>query len=69
MIYLRVKKRLEEIKIKDYLMNPKKITKLINTNIKSYYGYETNFSRPTLEKTLEIASKLNKTLYKIWYLK
>jgi len=68
-VYLRTKNKLKEIKMRDYIRKPEEFAKLINTNIKSYYSYDINFSKPTLEKTLKIASKLNKTLYKIWYLK
>lgn len=49
-------------------MEPEEFAKLIDVNIKSYYSYERNFSRPTLEKALEIAEKLNKDVHEIWYL-
>lgn len=63
-----VKNKLKEIRMRDYAMEPEEFSKLIEVNIKSYYSYERDFSRPTLEKALEIASKLNKTIHEIWYL-
>lgn len=63
-----VKNRLKEIRMREYMMEPEEFAKLINVNIKSYYSYERDFSRPTLEKALEIALKLNKTIHEIWYL-
>ena len=54
--------------MKEYMMEPEEFAKLIDVNIKSYYSYERNFSRPTLEKALEISKKINKTIHEIWYL-
>lgn len=68
MIYLGVKNHLKEIRMREYLMEPEEFAKLINVNIKSYYSYERDFSRPTLEKALEISLKLNKIIHDIWYL-
>lgn len=63
-----VKNKLREIRMKEYCMEPEEFASLINVNIKSYYSYERNFSRPTLEKSLEIAKKLNKKVDEIWSL-
>jgi DNA-binding XRE family transcriptional regulator len=49
-------------------MEPNEFAKLIGVNIKSYYSYEKDLSRPTLEVALEIAKKLNRTVNEIWYL-
>ncbi len=68
MVYLGVKNRLKKIRMREYMLEPEEFAKLIDVNIKSYYSYERDFSRPTLEKALEIASKLNKTIHEIWYL-
>lgn len=54
--------------MREYAMEPEEFAKLINVNIRSYYSYERDFSRPTLEKALEIAIKLNKSIHEIWYL-
>ncbi|MFL0198554.1 helix-turn-helix transcriptional regulator [Clostridium sp. WILCCON 0269] len=63
-----MKNRLKEIRMREYMMEPEEFANLIAVNIKSYYSYEKNFSRPTLAKALEIAQKLNKTIHDIWYL-
>ncbi len=63
-----IKNRLKEIRMREHAMEPEEFSKLIGVNIKSYYSYERDFSRPTLEKALEIALKLNKTIHEIWYL-
>ena len=63
-----VKNRLREIRMREYMMDPEEFAALINVNIKSYYSYERDFSKPTLEKALEIANKLNKKIEDIWYL-
>lgn len=54
--------------MREYMMEPEEFAKFINVNIKSYYSYERDFSRPTLEKALDISQKLNKTIHEIWYL-
>ena len=63
-----VKNKLKEIRMREYMMEPEEFAKLIDVNIKSYYSYEKDFSRPTLEKALEIAKKLNTKIENIWYL-
>lgn len=63
-----VKNKLKEIRMREYTMEPEEFAKLIDVNIKSYYSYERDFSRPTLEKALQISLKLNKTIHEIWYL-
>lgn len=63
-----VKNRLKEIRMREFMMEPNEFAKLIGVNIKSYYSYEKDLSRPTLEVALEIAKKLNRTVNEIWYL-
>lgn len=65
---MAIKNKLKEIRMRDYLMEPEEFAKILDINIKSYYSYEKGSSRPTLEKSLEIAKKLNKKLEEIWYL-
>ena len=63
-----VKNRLKEIRMREYMMEPQEFAKLLNVNIKSYYQWETEFSKPPLEKALEISLKLNRNVNDIWYL-
>ncbi|MBU3103015.1 helix-turn-helix transcriptional regulator [Clostridium gasigenes] len=65
---MSIRNKLKEIRMRDYLMDPEDFAKLIDVNIKSYYSYEKGSSRPTLEKALEIAKKLNKNIEEIWCL-
>jgi len=63
-----VKNRLKEIRMREYMMEPGEFAKFINVNIKAYYQWESELSRPPLEKALEISLKLNKNVNDIWYL-
>jgi putative transcriptional regulator len=68
-VYLGVKNKLKEIRMREYMMDPGEFAKFLNVNIKAYYQWETEFSKPTLEKALEISLKLNRNINDIWYLK
>jgi DNA-binding XRE family transcriptional regulator len=63
-----VKNRLKEIRMREFLMAPGEFAEYIGTDIKNYSNWERNISRPNLEKSLEIAKKLNKRVDDIWYL-
>ncbi|EKQ56407.1 MULTISPECIES: helix-turn-helix domain-containing protein [unclassified Clostridium] len=63
-----VKNRLKEIRMREYLMAPGEFAKLLGMSIKTYSGWENEYSRPTLEKALEVSKKLNKDVNEIWYL-
>lgn len=62
-----VKNRLKEIRMREFLMNPGEFAKYIEIDIKTYSGWENNHSRPTLERAIIIANKLNKDVKEIWY--
>lgn len=63
-----VKNRLKEIRMKEYVMSPGEFAEFLGMSIKTYSGWENEFSRPTLEKALYISKKLNKNVNEIWYL-
>ncbi|NFO57751.1 helix-turn-helix domain-containing protein [Clostridium botulinum] len=63
-----VKNKLKEIRMREYLMAPGEFAKFLGMSIKTYSGWENEYSRPTLEKALEVANKLNKNVNDIWYL-
>lgn len=65
---MEVKNRLREIRMKEYLMDPKDFADMLGINIKTYYPWELGAAIPSLKKCLEIAEKLNKTVNDIWYL-
>lgn len=63
-----VKNKLKEIRMREYIMDTKEFSELINVKLKRYYEYEKGDSYPTLRKALEISIKLNKNVNDIWYL-
>lgn len=63
-----IKNRLKEIRMKEYVMSPGEFAEFLGMSIKTYSGWENEFSRPTLEKALYISKKLNKNVNEIWYL-
>lgn len=63
-----VKNRLKEIRMREFLMEPQEFARFLDVNIKSYYQWESEISKPPLEKALEISKKLNKSVNDIWYL-
>ncbi|MGX7745847.1 helix-turn-helix domain-containing protein [Rhodopseudomonas parapalustris] len=54
--------------MKEYMMDPGEFAKYLGISIKTYSGWEHEHSRPTLEKALEIADKLNRDVKDIWHL-
>lgn len=63
-----VKNKLKEIRMKEYMMSQKDFATFLDVQVKVYWSWENNKSKPTLEKALEIANKLNKNIMDIWYL-
>lgn len=63
-----VKNRLKEIRMREYMMEPKEFAEYLSINTKTYYSWEREAAGPTLEKALEVAKKLNKQIEQIWYL-
>lgn len=63
-----VSNKLKEIRMKEYMMEPKEFAKKLGVTVRSYYQYEEGSSRPKLEIALEIAKRLNKKIDDIWYL-
>jgi DNA-binding XRE family transcriptional regulator len=62
-----VKCKLKEIRMREFLMAPGEFAKYLDIPIQTYSGWENNHSRPTLEKALDIADKLNRDVKEIWY--
>ena len=63
-----VKNKLKEIRMKEYMKAPGEFAEYLDISIKTYSGWENGHSKPTLEKALEIANKLNRDVKDIWYL-
>lgn len=63
-----VKNKLKEIRMKEYMMNQTDFANKLEIPKKVYWSWENEKSNPTLERSLEIAKKLNKNVTEIWYL-
>ena len=63
-----VNNKLKEIRMKEYMMSQKDFATFLDVQVKVYWSWENNKSKPTLEKALEVANKLNKNITDIWYL-
>jgi putative transcriptional regulator len=62
-----VKNRLKEIRMREYMMSSGEFAKYLEVPVTVYSGWETNSSRPKLEKAFEIARKLNRKVDDIWF--
>lgn len=63
-----VKNKLKEIRMKEFIMNSGEFANYLGMSVKTYSGWENGNSRPTLEKALELSTKLNRDVKEIWYL-
>ncbi len=54
--------------MREYMMEPGEFAKLLGVSNKVYWSWENDKSRPTLEKALYVAYKLNKDVKDIWHL-
>lgn len=63
-----VNNKLKEIRMKEYMMSQKDFATFLDVQVKVYWSWENNKSKPTLKKALEVANKLNKNITDIWYL-
>lgn len=66
---MEVKNKLKEIRMREYMMEPKEFADMLGINIKTYYPWELGSAIPSLKKCLEIAEKLNRKVDDIWYQK
>lgn len=60
--------KLKEIRMREFMEEPKEFADRIGIPIRTYYQYEEGTSRPKLEIALTIAKILNRTVNDIWYL-
>lgn len=54
--------------MREYMMNLTEFAEFIEMDIKVLSSWERDKSRPTIERALEIAKKLNRNVNDIWYL-
>jgi len=53
--------------MREYMMSSSDFAKYLEVPLTVYSGWETNSSRPKLEKAFEIANKLNRKVDDIWF--
>lgn len=63
---MRVKNKLKEIRMKEYLMNQSEFDKYLEVSITTYSQWEIGTSNPTLETAFIISNKLNRKIHDIW---
>ena len=63
---MRVKNKLKEIRMREYLMNQSQFANHLDVPITTYSQWERGTSNPTLETAFVIAKKLNRTIHDIW---
>lgn len=54
--------------MREYMMELGEFAEFLGVSNKAYWSWENDKSRPTLEKALEVATKLNKDVKEIWHL-
>lgn len=64
---MRLKNRLKEIRMREYLKNQSEFSSFLGIPLTTYSQWERGVSNPTLEKAFEIANKLNKKMEEIWH--
>ncbi len=60
--------KLKEIRMKEYLMNQKEFSEMLEVSNKSYSVWEKGSSKPAVDLALKIAKKLNRKVEDIWSL-
>lgn len=63
-----VKNNLRDIRMREYVMNQSEFAKMLGYDLKTIVNWERGISKPTLERSLQVAKKLNKRVDEIWYL-
>lgn len=62
-----VKNKLKEIRMREYMLSSQEFAEKLCVARSTYSQWEKGTSNPTLEKSFEIARKLNKSIEEIWY--
>lgn len=65
---MAVKNRLKEIRMREYMMEPKKFADMLEVNTRTYYSWELGTAVPSMKEGLRVSKKLDKKLEDIWYL-
>ena len=62
-----VKNKLKEIRMREYMLSSQDFAEKLGVARSTYSQWEKGTNNPTLEKSFDIAIKLNKKLEDIWY--
>lgn len=65
---MSLKNNFKKIRMTEFMMSSTEFAKMLGISNSSYSNWELNISKPTLDKAIEVAQKLNKTIEEIWYL-
>ncbi|AVQ40491.1 TPA: helix-turn-helix domain-containing protein [Clostridium botulinum] len=63
-----VRNNLKKIRMQEFMMAPGEFAEHLGVDIKNYSSWERGRSKPTLDKALKVAYKLNRDVKEIWYL-
>lgn len=63
-----IKNNLKSIRMQEYMQNKREFAKTIGIAEQQYLRYENALTHPSLEISLKISYKLNKTVNEIWYI-
>ncbi|NFD86753.1 helix-turn-helix domain-containing protein [Clostridium botulinum] len=67
-MYVGVKNKLKEIRMKEYMMNQKEFCKVIGISQSTYSPIEKNIKQGNAETVLKIAKALSRPVEQIWFL-
>ena len=62
-----IKNKLKEIRMKEYMMNCRDFSKMLEVPLSTYSQWENNRMYPPLPKIFEVCKKLNKQIIEVWY--
>lgn len=63
-----MKNELKRIRMSEFMMTAREFAAKLETEYTTYKNWEYGVNQPTLEKALQISSKLNRPVESIWHL-
>jgi putative transcriptional regulator len=66
-MYVGVKNRLKEIRMREYMMSVSDFANLLQAKLSTYSRWENGDNYPALEKAFEISKILHKSINDIWF--
>ena len=62
-----IKSKLKEIRMKEYMLNCREFSKMLEVPLSTYSQWENSQTYPSLPKAFEVCKKLNKKVNEVWY--